>query len=100
MTQMVFDGLDTDDEGTISMDEYTDASTSNEVLRIEQVCKFFDEERKRSVLEKLFDDTNFKKKRKNNLNKKNNKLDKKKEGDHSPTVLEKVIDAIDKAIDI
>ena len=99
MTQMVFDGLDADDEGTISMDEYTDASTSNEVLRVGDVCKFFDEERRKGVLEKFFDDTNLKAKNKQNMNKKNNKLNKKK-ADDSPTVLEKVIDAIDKAIDI
>ncbi len=59
MTQLVFDGLDLDEEGSIGLDEYTDASTSNEVLRMSDVVKFFDDERRKAILERIFDDTNL-----------------------------------------
>ncbi|CAD7941226.1 unnamed protein product [Amoebophrya sp. A120] len=59
MTELVYQGLDADHEGSISLDEYVDASTSNEVLRVDQIVQFFDDQRQRSCLEKLFDDAKW-----------------------------------------
>jgi hypothetical protein len=52
-------GDDTADltDGDISCDEYIRACGSNEVVRLRHITKFFDDERKRSFMEKLFDDT-------------------------------------------
>jgi hypothetical protein len=44
-------------DGDISCDEYIRACGSNEVVRLRHITKFFDDERKRSCMEKLFDDT-------------------------------------------
>jgi hypothetical protein len=45
------------EDGDISCDEYIRACGSNEVVRLRHITKFFDDERKRSFMEKLFDDT-------------------------------------------
>jgi hypothetical protein len=45
------------EDGDIGMDEYITASGSNEVVQMRQIVKFFDDERKKSCMEKLFDDT-------------------------------------------
>merc|ERR1711937_1090334 len=44
-------------DGDISCDEYIRACGSNEVVRLRHITKFFDDERKRSIMQKLFDDT-------------------------------------------
>jgi hypothetical protein len=45
------------EDGDIGMDEYIAASASNEVVAAKQIVKFFDDERKKSFMEKIFDDT-------------------------------------------
>ncbi|CAD7929134.1 unnamed protein product [Amoebophrya sp. A25] len=59
MCDLVYHGLDEDQEGGISLDEYVDASTSNEVLRVGQICQFFDDERPKTCLERVFDDSKW-----------------------------------------
>jgi len=45
------------EDGDISCDEFIRACGSNEVVRLKHITKFFDDERKRSCMEALFDDT-------------------------------------------
>lgn len=45
------------EDGDISKDEFISACGCNEVIRMSQISKFFDDERRRGCLEWLFDDT-------------------------------------------
>jgi hypothetical protein len=53
----VHSGEDVLEDGDISCDEFIRACGCNEVVRLGQITKFFDDERKRSILEWMFDDT-------------------------------------------
>jgi hypothetical protein len=74
MTRMVMWGMDRPDptkeaakdeaglmmqieDGDINCDEFIRAAGCNEVIRMSQIAKFFDDDRKPSIMERLFDDT-------------------------------------------
>jgi len=52
----MMDGVDMHD-GAVSVDEFVKTATSNEILDISHVAQLFDDQRKRGVMERLFDDT-------------------------------------------
>jgi hypothetical protein len=74
MTRMVMWGMDRPDptkeptkdeegkileleDGDINCDEFIRACGCNEVIRMSQIAKFFDDEREQSIMERIFDDT-------------------------------------------
>jgi hypothetical protein len=57
MTRLIMNGLDPSKDGEIDVGEFVATCASNEVLQIEDITKFFDESRKKSIMEMLFDDT-------------------------------------------
>jgi hypothetical protein len=57
MTRLIMNGLDPSRDGEIDVGEFVATCASNEVLKIEDITQFFDENRKRSCLERLLDDT-------------------------------------------
>lgn len=74
MTRMVMWGMDRPDpkadpvkdesgmmmqieDGDINCDEFIRAAGCNEVIRMSQIAQFFDDDRKPSIMERLFDDT-------------------------------------------
>lgn len=59
MAKIVYDGLDVDDEGGIELSEFVHAASSNEVMKVNDLVAFFDEQRTKGCLETIFDDTNI-----------------------------------------
>merc|ERR1711959_286855 len=57
MCKLVMFGLDAGKDGPIGINEYIAACASNEVLHMSDVVKFFDDERRRNIMERIFDDT-------------------------------------------
>eukprot|EP00931_Biecheleriopsis_adriatica_P029406 TRINITY_DN17459_c0_g1_i1.p1 TRINITY_DN17459_c0_g1~~TRINITY_DN17459_c0_g1_i1.p1 ORF type:complete len:235 (+),score=30.79 TRINITY_DN17459_c0_g1_i1:291-995(+) len=55
--QSAFQELDTNDSGLIEQDEFMQAASSLEALQLEDIVHFLDEDRKRSIMEQIFDDT-------------------------------------------
>merc|ERR1719401_1987245 len=50
-------GLDTDQQGEVSYDEFVHACSSNEHCSSKTMIQFFDDERKTCITERIFDDT-------------------------------------------
>ena len=57
MTRLIMSGLDPSRDGEIDVGEYVATCSSNEVLQMDDIVKFFDRTRKKSCMERLFDDT-------------------------------------------
>merc|ERR1712241_1236656 len=56
----MMDGLDKEVyDGAMSMSEFVQTATSNEILDLGLVAKLFDDQRKRGIMERLFDDTPY-----------------------------------------
>merc|ERR1711939_609505 len=57
LSKLIMRGLDNGGDGTIDLAEFVNSCASNEQLQIEDISKFFDEDRRKSCLERIFDDT-------------------------------------------